>query len=56
MDIDTVLDNLRALVELADGGLDPEYALDVLAEMCESFTALDGWMSNNGFRPDAWLQ
>jgi len=57
MDPDECLLRLRAAAakvreEMAKGlGGDP---MDDVSDMLEHFEALDGWISNGGFLPEAW--
>lgn len=50
MDPNTALENLRDAVKRING----TGSFDAVAEMIDSFEALDKWMSMGGFRPDAW--
>lgn len=53
MDPDVTLDELRSLVDGDNSGLP---AAQRVEEMCELFTALDDWLSRNGFLPKAWAR
>lgn len=59
MDPDTCLKELRALVSMvltAKRGRKHDQVTALEVDMAEHVEALDEWISNGGFLPDAWHQ
>jgi hypothetical protein len=62
MDPNAALEMVRTLGAMAGrgkpngfSGTDAEYAEQLATELAGQFSALDEWLGNGGFLPDAWL-
>lgn len=54
MDPNTVLAEIRSLIESIDHAKSDAEVHRALADASVSFTALDEWLSSGGFLPTAW--